>query len=84
MKLAIAQFNATVGDLAGNADKIIQYAQQARAQGADLLLTPEFSLCGYPPEDLLLRPAFYVDCASQVIRIAAESHGIALLVSYPL
>ena len=84
MKLAIAQFNPTVGDLAGNADQIIEYIRRAREQGADLLLTPEFSLCGYPPEDLLLRPAFYVDCASQVIRIAAETHGIAVLVSYPL
>lgn len=84
MKLAIAQFNPTVGDLAGNADKIIDHIRRAREQGADLLLTPEFSLCGYPPEDLLLRPAFYVDCASQVIRIAAETHGIAVLVSYPL
>ncbi|MEW9897777.1 NAD+ synthase [Chitinivorax sp. PXF-14] len=84
MKLAIAQFNPTVGDLAGNAAKIAHYVHEAREQGADLLVTPEFGLCGYPPEDLLLRPAFYTDCASQLAKLALQTQGIALLVSYPL
>ncbi|WP_137939060.1 NAD+ synthase [Chitinivorax sp. B] len=84
MKFAIAQFNPTVGDLAGNAAKIVEYVRKARDLGADLLLTPEFALCGYPPEDLLLRPAFYTDCASQLARLAVEVQGIALVVSYPL
>ncbi|HTN92949.1 MAG TPA: nitrilase-related carbon-nitrogen hydrolase, partial [Gallionella sp.] len=62
MKLAIAQINCVLGDLAGNGAKILQYADQARQRGAKLLLTPELGLCGYPPEDLLLRGGFYRAC----------------------
>jgi NAD+ synthase (glutamine-hydrolysing) len=58
MKIAIAQLNAMVGDMHGNAEKIIQYAQQAHQHGAQLLVTPELALCGYPPEDLLYRDDF--------------------------
>ncbi|MBW4606137.1 MAG: NAD+ synthase [Hassallia sp. WJT32-NPBG1] len=58
MKIAIAQINPTIGDLPGNAAKIILAAQQAAAEGARLLLTPELSLSGYPPRDLLLNPSF--------------------------
>ena len=62
MKIAIAQINCTVGDLAGNVTRILDFAARARAQSADILLTPELALCGYPPEDLLLRDDFYRDC----------------------
>ncbi|MCC5640051.1 NAD+ synthase [Nostoc sp. CHAB 5844] len=58
MKIAIAQLNPTIGDIPGNAQKILQAAQQAVKAGARLLLTPELSLCGYPPRDLLLNPSF--------------------------
>ena len=58
MKIAIAQLNPTIGDLVGNSQKILGAAQKAREQRADLLLTPELSLCGYPPKDLLLNPSF--------------------------
>ena len=58
LKICIAQLNFTVGDFAGNVQKIVDAAQQAHAQGARLLLTPELSLCGYAAEDLYLRPAF--------------------------
>ncbi|WP_066383377.1 MULTISPECIES: NAD+ synthase [unclassified Anabaena] len=58
MKIAIAQLNPIIGDLSGNAQKILEIAQQAVATGARLLLTPELSLCGYPPRDLLLNPSF--------------------------
>jgi NAD+ synthase (glutamine-hydrolysing) len=58
MKIAIAQINPIIGDLPGNAAKILSAAQQAAAAGARLLLTPELSLCGYPPRDLLLNPSF--------------------------
>ena len=58
MKIAIAQINPIIGDLSGNAQKILAMAQQAVEQGARLLLTPELSLCGYPPRDLLLNPSF--------------------------
>mgnify|MGYP000497015032 CR=1 FL=1 len=55
LSIRIAQLNFVVGDLPGNAQKIIDAATQAYADGAQLLLTPELALCGYPPEDLLLR-----------------------------
>jgi len=58
MKIAIAQLNPIIGDLSGNAQKILAMAQQAVEKGARLLLTPELSLCGYPPRDLLLNPSF--------------------------
>ncbi len=62
MIVAIAQINCMVGDIAGNVEKIIASAVQAKAQGATLLVTPELSLCGYPPEDLLLRADFLQAC----------------------
>jgi NAD+ synthase/NAD+ synthase (glutamine-hydrolysing) len=58
MKIAVAQLNPTIGDLAGNARQILEAARQAIDRGAALLLTPELSLCGYPPRDLLMQPAF--------------------------
>ena len=63
LKIAIAQINATVGDLAGNAAHILDFARRAEVLGADLVLTPELALCGYPPEDLLLRADFHAACA---------------------
>ncbi|MBK1987056.1 NAD+ synthase [Sphaerospermopsis aphanizomenoides BCCUSP55] len=58
MKIAIAQLNPIIGDLSGNAQKILETAKQAASSGVRLLLTPELSLCGYPPRDLLLNPSF--------------------------
>ncbi|AKJ28487.1 NAD synthetase [Caldimonas brevitalea] len=72
MKLAVAQFNATVGDLAGNVRKIVDMARHAYAQGARVVLTPELSLCGYPAEDLWLRPAFMQACAQALQDCAAQ------------
>jgi len=83
MKIAIAQINCTVGDLAGNAAKIADYAQRAKAQGADILLTPELSLCGYPPEDLLLRKGFYRACDEVLRDMAQQAQGITLVVGHP-
>jgi NAD+ synthetase len=83
MKLAIAQINSTVGDLAGNAAKILQYAGRARQQGAQLLLAPELALCGYPPEDLLLRPGFNRACMQTLEELAGQVSGIALVLGHP-
>jgi NAD+ synthase (glutamine-hydrolysing) len=83
MKLAIAQTNCVLGDLAGNAAKILNYAEQARIQGAQLLLTPELSLCGYPPEDLLLRNGFYHACALALEDLARRISGVAVVVGHP-
>ena len=71
MKIAIAQINPTVGDLTGNAQRILEAASQASRLGADLLLTPELSLCGYPPRDLLMRPSFIQKMKQQVTDLAA-------------
>lgn len=70
MKLAIAQLNPTIGDLKGNAQAILTAAQSAVATGAQLLLTPEMSLCGYPPRDLLLRPGFVAAMAETLAQLA--------------
>ncbi|MBT9312081.1 NAD+ synthase [Leptothoe kymatousa] len=81
MKLAIAQLNPTVGDLKGNAQKILATAKAAAAQGANLLLTPELSLCGYPPRDLLLRPGFIQQIQTTLEQLAQDlPPGIEALV----
>jgi len=86
LRIAVAQLNCTVGDLAGNARLIVDAARQADALGADLLLTPELALCGYPPEDLLLRPDFYRACAREMAELAQAAASscpeIALLVGH--
>ena len=84
LKIAIAQINAIVGDLAGNAARILDFSRRAKALGADLLLTPELVLCGYPPEDLLLREDFYAACERELDTLAAELQGIAVLVGHPI
>ena len=61
-RVALAQINSVLGDLQGNADLIYTAAQEAHLQGASLIITPELSLTGYPPEDLLLRPSFITAC----------------------
>ena len=83
MKLAIAQINCVLGDLAQNAANILQCAEQAKQQGAQLLLAPELSLCGYPPEDLLLRKGFYQACEQALADLAGEISGIAVVVGHP-
>lgn len=70
--VALVQMNVTVGDLSGNADKIIQYAATASYQGAAMVIFPEMALSGYPPEDLVLKAHFVRDCEAQLQRIAFE------------
>jgi len=83
MRLAIAQLNQTVGDLPANAAAILGAWRDARRTGAALVVTPELSLCGYPPEDLLLRPAFVDACASELASLAAQVDRGVLLVGFP-
>src|SRR6266496_1057972 len=75
MRIAIAQVDCVVGDLAGNAARILGAVADARRGGADLVITPELSLCGYPPEDLVLRPAFLAACDRELERLATEIAG---------
>ncbi len=84
MRLALAQLNTVVGDLDGNRERILGRLHEARDAGATLVLFPELAVTGYPPEDLLLRPAF-VSAAERSLRaIAAETRGITALVGAPL
>jgi len=83
MHLAIAQINCTVGDIAGNSEKIAIAASKAKAQGASLLITPELALTGYPPEDLLLREDFNQASETALLELAKKTQGIALLVGHP-
>ncbi|MBN8487955.1 MAG: NAD+ synthase [Burkholderiales bacterium] len=86
VSVALAQINATVGDLAGNARLLAEAARSAYAAGARLVLAPELSLTGYPPEDLLLRPAFMDACERTLQALAMElsdCEGLHLVVGHP-
>ena len=83
LKIAVAQLNCTVGDLAGNARAVLEAARRASSAGAHLMVTPELALCGYPPEDLLLRPDFYRACSRELESLAREIKGIAVVVGHP-
>jgi len=83
MQVAIAQLNQVLGDLAGNARGLGDAIDTARRAGASLVVTPELSLCGYPPEDLLLRPAFLAACAAELTALATRVHGVTALVGFP-
>jgi NAD+ synthase (glutamine-hydrolysing) len=86
LSICVAQLNFVVGDLAGNAQKIIGAARDAHAAGARLLLTPELSICGYAAEDLFLRPAFLTACEAAVATVAqalADLPGMTVVVGHP-
>ena len=86
LKLAIAQLNFVVGDIAGNTRRIVEAARTAYADGARLLLTPELSICGYAAEDLFLRPAFIAACDDAVKDIAAalaDLKDMTVVVGHP-
>ena len=83
MKIALAQINCTVGDLAGNAVQILDCANRAKAQGATLLVTPELALSGYPPEDLLLRDGFISNGLESLHALAVQIQGITVVVGHP-
>ncbi|MFZ9373816.1 MAG: NAD+ synthase [Burkholderiaceae bacterium] len=77
LKICVAQLNFVVGDMTGNARRIVEAARSAHAQGARLLLTPELSICGYAAEDLFLRPSFIAACDDAVNGVARELAGLA-------
>ena len=83
MRIALAQLDCVVGDLAGNRAKILRSLEDARAAGADLVLFPELATTGYPPEDLLLRPGFVRAAQESLEAIATETEGITALVGTP-
>jgi NAD+ synthase len=84
LKIALAQLNPIVGDVAGNTEKVRRARAQAAATGADLVAFPELFIAGYPPEDLVLKPAFQSACRAAVEALARESvNGPQVLVGTP-
>lgn len=82
LRLAMAQINPVVGDIGGNAKKILSYAEKARKAGAALVLFPELALTGYPPEDLLLKPRFIDDNLAAIESLARKIRGITAVVGF--
>jgi NAD+ synthase (glutamine-hydrolysing) len=82
LRVAQAQINTTVGDLSGNTAKIVDWIARARSMKADVVTFPELALCGYPPEDLLLRPRFLLDNRRALEALAAHCNGIYVLVGF--
>ncbi len=83
MYIAVAQLDQVIGDLTGNATAILRAVGEAKRAGARLVVTPELSLPGYPPEDLLLRPAFVDACARELKALAEAVAGATVLVGFP-
>jgi NAD+ synthase (glutamine-hydrolysing) len=83
MRLALCQLNTTVGDLDGNARRIQEGLDEARHEGADIVLFPELALTGYPPEDLLLKEHFLADAGAALREVARHAHGLTAIVGFP-
>jgi NAD+ synthase (glutamine-hydrolysing) len=84
LRVALAQLNLVVGDLEGNAARIIDTYERAEADGCDLVAFPELAITGYPPEDLLLRPAFVAQAAESLDKVAARTGRAAAVIGFPL
>ncbi len=83
IRVAAAQLNVVVGDLEGNAARILEAYETAEAAGCDLVVFPELTVTGYPPEDLLLRPAFVAQAAEMLDKIAARTVRAAAVIGFP-
>src|SRR5450631_3994505 len=85
LAIAVAQLNSTVGDIAGNTEKVRRARAEATSQGADLVVFPELFIAGYPPEDLVLKPAFQAACRAAIEGLARETAdgGPAVLIGSP-
>ena len=79
MKIALGQINSTINDFAGNSAKIVDYAHRAQKAGAQLILFPELSICGYPPRDLVERPIFVARNREALDQVAQQTRGIAVI-----
>jgi len=82
LRIAIAQINSTVGDTEGNSRKILEYVNRAKKLEADIIAFPELALCGYPPEDLLLKPSFIDENLKAIHDIAKSIKGITAIIGF--
>jgi len=82
VRIALAQVNPTVGDLAGNTKLVVEWIERARKADADIVCFPELVITGYPPEDLVLKPSFVRDNLAQLDLVARASRGIAVVVGF--
>jgi len=82
VRIALAQVNPTVGDLAGNTKLVVEWIERARSADADIVCFPELVITGYPPEDLVLKPSFVRDNLAQLDVVARASRGIAVVVGF--
>jgi NAD+ synthase (glutamine-hydrolysing) len=82
LRISLAQINPTIGDFDGNIIKIANFINRAKRAGADIVAFPELALCGYPPEDLLLRPSFPKDTAAALERILPSTNGICAIIGF--
>ena len=78
MKIALGQINPTVGDLAGNVNRMVRFSREAARRGAQLVIFPELSVCGYPPRDLVEKPSFLAQTQAEVERLASEAGTIGI------
>src|SRR5512143_640013 len=82
IRVALAQINPTVGDLAGNTGLVIDYIDRAQTLGADIIAFPELALTGYPPEDLLLKPHFVRDNLEALNKVVASAEDLIVIVGF--
>jgi len=82
LRVGMSQLNATVGDFAGNTQKILDAIAGARSSEVDLLTFPELVICGYPPEDLLFKPKFIDENRRWLDKVVAASAGITIVVGF--
>ncbi|ASR43615.1 NAD+ synthase [Xanthomonas citri pv. mangiferaeindicae] len=84
LRIALAQFDFPVGDVGRNAERIAAMIEEAKTEfGADIVVFPELAISGYPPEDLLMRPGFLIDCEAALMQVAKDVHGIVAIVGWP-
>ncbi|MFQ5875272.1 MAG: nitrilase-related carbon-nitrogen hydrolase, partial [Dehalococcoidia bacterium] len=82
LRIGMAQINATVGDFKGNTQKILEAIVQARSLAVDLITFPELAICGYPPEDLLLKPQFIEENLKSLDKVIEGSSGLTIVVGF--
>src|SRR4030066_1885155 len=82
LRIGMSQINVTVGDFAGNTQKILEAIAEARSLGVDIVTFPELAICGYPPENLLFKPQFIADNLHALDKVVEASAGITLVVGF--